>query len=86
MDIILIFIFGFIGGCSPEFVRIQRVIREGGFIGVDQPYIYIIVSTCLALIGGLLAIAFDSPNILNAIWIGASTPLIISTFAKLSPV
>lgn len=86
MDPLFIFIYGFIGGCSPELVRIQRVIRDRGFIGIDYPYIYIIISICLALIGGLLAIAFGSPNMLNAFWIGASTPVIVSTFSKSPPV
>jgi len=85
MEIFLIFGCGFIGGCAPEIVRIQRIIKKGGLIKYKNPCLYILISILMALFGGVLAIAFESPNILNAIWIGASTPLIISNFAKIAP-
>ena len=86
MEFYYIFLFGFIGGCMPEGIRIHRIVSSGGFIQFQYPGLYIFMSFVMAIFGGILAIAFDSPNILNAIWIGASTPLIITTFSKISPV
>jgi len=85
MELYLIFCCGVFGGCSPEILRIQRIMKRGGLIKYKNPRLYVLISIIMALFGGVLAIAFESPNILNAIWIGASTPLIISNLAKVVP-
>jgi hypothetical protein len=86
MDIYTLFIFGFIGGCAPEIVRIQKMLKLGEDIEIPHPITYIIISIFMAILGGILAIGFESPNIIGAIWIGASTPLIINTFTKYAPI
>ena len=85
MELYLIFCCGVLGGCAPEILRIQRIMKRGGLIKYKNPRLYVLISIIMALFGGILAIAFESPNILNAIWIGASTPLIISNLAKVVP-
>ena len=79
------FIFGFIGGIAPEIVRIHNILKGGGFVNLQKPFLYVIFSIILAILVGILAVAFNYPNPINpinALWIGASTPLIINTLAK----
>lgn len=81
MDPLWIFIYGFIGGCAPELVRVWKIAR--GVNSVRYSKSLLLLSLAVAVLGGVLAVAFESPNPLNAIWVGASTPIIISDLAKI---
>ena len=83
MDVYTIFFYGFIGGCAPELIRIHKIMKEDGKF--SYPSGLLLVSLLVAVLGGLLAFALASNSPLQSIWIGASTPIIISKFGEKAP-
>ena len=77
-----IFIFGFVGGISPEILRILSIIKENDFKKLENPVLYLCFSVAIAVLAGFFAMALKPQLEINAIWIGISTPLIINTLAK----
>jgi uncharacterized membrane protein len=77
------FAWGLIGGIAPEIIRAYRILIET--IDFYYPKKLILISAVLAILGGFIAIAFESSSPLNAILIGFATPTIVSTYAGTSP-
>ncbi len=82
MHTLEIFIYGFVGGISPEILRILRIIKENEFKKLENPVLYLCFSVVLAILAGFFALALKPGLEITAIWIGISTPLIINTLIK----
>jgi hypothetical protein len=66
MEFYLQFVFGFVGGVSPEVVRIYKNVIAGNLDKYKHLKAYITISVILAIVGGILAIAMESTSYFNA--------------------
>ena len=77
----VVFFFGCIGAAAPEIVRIYRTKSQSFDITRKNA----LVSVIFFVLGGTLAIAFQSPSPYAAFYTGVATPLIISKLGEQSP-
>ena len=82
MDFTILF-YGFVGGISPEIIRIYKICKEDGAFSYSSGLLFL--SLLVALLGAIFAYGLGSTTPQQAIWIGASTPVIISNFMKKPP-
>lgn len=74
------FLLGTVGAMAPEIVRLYEIrnnperFQWSGF--------YLAVSLAFAVLGGLLAVAMPATTSWGALYIGASTPVLINSIAR----
>ena len=78
---VYIFLFGCFGAAAPEIVRIYKT-RKFGF---DLTFLNGCVSLAFFFIGGIVAIALESPTLYSAFYSGVAAPIIISSLGQSSP-
>jgi hypothetical protein len=81
-----IFLWGLLGSVAVEVVRLIAIYEAGKALPARyRKRGFWIVRTLLALAGGGLAVAYDVQSPILAVHIGASTPIIVETFARRPP-
>lgn len=83
MELTTVLFYGFIGGIAPEIIRIYKICKEDG--SFSYPPHLLLLSLLVAALGAIFARGLDAGTAQQAIWIGASTPVIISNFMKKPP-
>jgi len=80
MEWFFTFLFGMIGGIALEVIRVYKILQQDKEF--TYPRILLVLSLCMAILGGVLAVALEANTPFIAIWIGVSTPAIISSLGK----
>jgi hypothetical protein len=81
-----IFLFGLLGSAAVEVVEVLAIYKSGRRFPVRyQKTGFWTVRVILGLIGGGLALAYGVQSDILAVHIGATTPIIIETFARRPP-
>ena len=84
--LILIFIYGLLGSAVVEVITLVRYYEGAGKLPSRYSKVgFWIVRVLLACCGGAIAAAYHPENVVLAVHIGASTPLLVATFAKALP-
>lgn len=89
-DLLWRFAWGAIGAAAPEVVRLYNIVTATGPHSGTKPthqfsFTYFAVSSAFMGLGGALSIAWGDDNPLKCIWVGASVPVIVSSFAAQIP-
>lgn len=80
------FAWGVVGASAPEVLRLYKIVT--GRTAEPLPIFgraYFLISVVFLALGGALAVAWGENNPVKCVWIGASLPVIISTFAGRPP-
>ena len=80
--------WGALGAAAPEIIRLYRIVTDPGATpGAPHRFTfwYFSISLVFLILGGAVAVAWGENNALKCIWVGASVPLIISSFASQIP-
>ncbi len=81
-----VFLCGVFGSVIVEALKILRYYQKpDGFPKRYSKIGFWVVRTFIALAGGIFAMLYDPANLLLAVHVGASTPLIISTMGETLP-
>jgi hypothetical protein len=76
VDVLTTLFWGFVGGAAPEVVRVCRIVKEDNSFSYSKSMF--IASCLMAILGALLAYALQVMTPYQAIYVGISTPVIIS--------
>ncbi|GHF03702.1 hypothetical protein [Streptomyces morookaense] len=75
-----IYSLGMVGALAPEIVRLYRLREKAG--AVRWSWFFVGASLAFAALGGLLALVLPATTLFGAIYIGASTPVLVNSIAK----
>ena len=81
IDKIVIFLTGCIGAAAPEIVRLYKIRSRR----LRFKRFYFFISVIFFFLGGFVAVILPATTLWGAFYVGASLPIIISSFAGKSP-
>ncbi len=76
----LIFLLGMAGALAPEVVRLYAVRQDPERFQWSR--FYLVVSLAFAGLGGLLALVLPATTYWGAVYVGASTPVLVNSMAR----
>lgn len=77
------FTWGLVGAIIPEVIRVYKILIEAK--DFYYPKKLFLITVLLAILGGAIAVAFESSSPRNAILIGFATPTIVSMYVGTPP-
>lgn len=76
----LVFLLGMIGALAPEIVRLYAIRHSPARF--RWSWFYAVVSLAFAALGGTLALALPATTYWGALYVGVTTPVLVTTIAK----
>jgi hypothetical protein len=79
------FLWGCVGGVSPEVLRWFKIASTGAPFPHLNWALYAVFFVLYVLIAGAVAVAFNPDGPWKALWVGASLPAIIAVLVQAAP-
>jgi len=80
MNTALVFVLGMIGALAPEIVRLYAIRHAPSRF--RWSWFYTLVSLAFAALGGTLALVLPATTYWGALYVGVSTPVLVTSIAK----